>query len=107
MIDEQIEKLEKEISDKSESLTNLKAKKLRLEEGQPQAVADVLHEGLCRMNHTDGCGYEYESWSNVTNTSAGSKVRWLSKARKVIDFAEENKVPVKTLTDLIIATSGY
>ena len=27
-------------------------------------IADMLHAKLCRRNHSDGCGWEYESWDN-------------------------------------------
>lgn len=33
---------------------------------QPPAdyVAEMLHEALCRSNHTDGCGWLYSNWTS-------------------------------------------
>ena len=27
-------------------------------------IAEILHNGLCNTNHTDGCSWFYESWEN-------------------------------------------
>jgi len=29
-----------------------------------QSLADLIHNKVCVVNHTDGCGYFYESWEN-------------------------------------------
>jgi hypothetical protein len=43
------------------------------------------------MNHTDGCGWHYESWSNLGTYS--SRLRYLEKAREILkDFTFEQAV---------------
>jgi len=54
-------------------------------------LAEVLHEKQCHMNHTDGCGWHYESWSNLGTYS--SRLRYLEKAREILkDFTFEQAV---------------
>lgn len=45
-----------------------------------QVVADILHSAVCKINHTDGCGYHYEDWK----TPRDSREMWLKRAEKFI-----------------------
>ena len=45
-----------------------------------EKVAEVLHSVLCKMNHTDQCSWDYESWK-----SPGSKRQYfLTKSKKLL-----------------------
>ena len=50
-------------------------------------IAEFLHEKLCLRNHTDGCGWYYESWDNYQN--GYSKKRYFKMATELMsDFSE-------------------
>jgi uncharacterized Fe-S cluster-containing MiaB family protein len=56
-----------------------------------QRLADIIHDKLCRWNHTDGCGYFYESW----NQPGASRSEYLQKANrilKVTDFETAKRI---------------
>lgn len=55
-------------------------------------VANALHEKMCRWNHTDGCSYHYEKWSNPGH----AKSKYLKKAQAMLAKAD-----VKTVLALI------
>lgn len=61
-----------------------------LESGSPIAVATELHKTLCTWNHTDGCGWEYESWERPGQT----RQEWLNKAHAFIALAAKEGVPL-------------
>lgn len=71
---EKIKDLEKELAD-------LK-KRQKIEESLPpdKKLAELLHERLCILNHTDGCGWEYESWDNI----GYSRKSYLDQAKKIL-----------------------
>jgi len=78
-------------------LTELKAERARLDReiaaeenfekrlagNDAYAIADLLHDKLCHQNHVDGCGYEYETWSEKILVR---KAEWLVKAHKLVEL---------------------
>ena len=72
--DKKIEELEKEIKE-------LKKKKTEFElMNDNERLAEILHSKLCRSNHTDGCGWYYESWENV----GYARKQYLDKANGIL-----------------------
>jgi hypothetical protein len=56
---------------------------------------------MCTHNHTDGCGWHYESWEEGLKGKGWSKTQYIKKARKmlkIVDYATAVKV-VKALRD--------
>jgi hypothetical protein len=55
-------------------------------------LAEILHEKQCHWNHTDGCGWFYEKWTdNLGEYSA--RLNYLAKAREILkDFTFEQAV---------------
>lgn len=43
-------------------------------------LAEIIHKKTCRFNHTDGCGWEYESWSKVGTT----RLSYVKKAEAIL-----------------------
>ena len=60
-----------------------------------QRLADAMHSIRCHWNHTDMCGYDYESWEKPGST----RERWLKRAQGVIDRG----IPVKVATEVVEA----
>jgi hypothetical protein len=76
------------MTDHTEEIAELEQRVRRLKEEQrafnnlskAQKIADALHGKLCRQNHTDGCGWGYESWDKPGH----AKKRYLDAAEKVL-----------------------
>jgi hypothetical protein len=91
-----------EIDKKRAELKELEAE-LKNFESLPEEckLADVIHEEMCTHNHTDGCGWHYESWEEGLKGKGWSKTQYIKKARKmlkIVDYATAVKV-VKALRD--------
>ena len=50
-------------------------------------LAEILHDKMCHANHTDGCGWGYES-----NWQHGVHNEYLTKARRLLRIAKFNKL---------------
>lgn len=64
-----------------------------------QRLAESLHTLGCRYNHTDGCGWEYDSWATWREDDTyNARTRYLQKAREVRallpEFTDEQIVRV-------------
>lgn len=62
-----------------------------------QKIADILHENLCDQEHTERCGWFYDSWENPHY----DRNKWYKKAEKVSE--KFNADQVKQMFDLIYA----
>ena len=74
-LNEEISKLEKQIkiiNDIKNEIKNLT---------DAQKLANILHKKKCKHNHTDGCGWYYESWENP----GFCRKEWLGKAEKLLE----------------------
>ena len=77
-----VEKLEKEILSLGQKLSAAKQKRRELDALDPdKRLAVFLHEKFCRINHTDGCSWSYESGDAAWNGHAHSS--WLKHAQEV------------------------
>jgi len=82
---------DQEIADLEAKLAKARNEKATFEAlDEPKQLATLLHEKLCRWNHTDGCAWEYdEDWERWDR-----KV-WLDKALtllNLVDFEDAMKV---------------
>lgn len=57
-----------------------------------QALAEIWHEKHCHMNHTDMCGWGYESWTKPGWT----RNRYLDAVRRLTD---EERIAVENYPD--------
>jgi hypothetical protein len=73
---EKIKKLEDELA---------QAKKEQVEFNaltEEQRLAEIIHSKMCHWNHTDGCGWFYDKWSD--NRHNGYRVEYLNKAIAIL-----------------------
>ena len=78
-----VEKLEKEILGLEQKLSAAKQKRQELDALDPaKRMAIFLHEKFCRINHTDGCSWFYESGDTAWSGHAHSS--WLKHAQEVM-----------------------
>lgn len=76
--------------DNSKQITELEEKLARLKSEQEEydllsedkKLAEFIHQQTSRFNHTDGCGWFYESWRQPSGTRAG----YLKKAQNILQF---------------------
>ena len=75
----------KKIKELEEEISKLKAEQAELMVlPENKQLAEALHKKLCRWNHTDGCGWFYESWEKP----GFSRNDWLNKAREVLKVTD-------------------
>lgn len=69
-------------------------------EGLPKSkqLAEMLHHKLCKADHTDQCGWCYESWDKMRGQYSERR-RYLEKAEKILQIAKFDTV-VKILNEL-------
>jgi hypothetical protein len=79
-INKQIEALEKQKKELERKLEE--AKSLT----PAQQLAEILHSKICHWNHTDGCGWHYESWINP----GYSRKEYLEKAKGILEEVDFN-----------------
>lgn len=77
-IDKKIEDLQKQIEKLKEEKSSLEAMP------DEQRLAEALHKKLCHLNHTDCCGWDYESWNNI----GFSRNIYLQKAKTVLTITD-------------------
>ena len=78
--------------DYTDEIKRLRAKADELEEAQKEhnlksediRLAEYIHSKTCRSNHTDGCGWGYESWDGSTPSGNRTRSRYLEKARTIL-----------------------
>lgn len=49
-----------------------------------QQLALTLHSSQCHLNHTDGCGWEYEVHKGVDDWGGSTHLRWEKKAAEAM-----------------------
>lgn len=61
-------------------------------------LAEALHQRFCHWNHTDGCGWHYEKWSDTLRMNSSRKP-YLDMARRVLkEFTFEQALKFLELT---------
>lgn len=89
--------------DNSEEIKELKDKIEKLEVEQKTfdnlsdeiKLAELIHENTCRFNHTDGCGWFYEKWSNIKDGDNSARGGYLKKAinlLRVVSFDKASEI---------------
>jgi len=79
----------KELRAKADELEKLDKENSKLPE--EYRLANIIHSKQCRWNHSDGCGWHYESWDKIGN----SRQRYIDKAKVIlveVDFETAYKV---------------
>lgn len=90
------EALQKKLAELTKEVTEIKDELLRREELAPEyRLAEELHNVLCSINHTDGCGWFYEVSNGVPNWHGWAHARYLEKARKLL--VEVNSDPKEVM----------
>jgi hypothetical protein len=65
--------------------SQIDAEKKRLSSMTPeQKLAEALHDAVCTWNHTDGCGWYYETWKMERGVNS-EHARYLKKVRDLDD----------------------
>ena len=77
-LESKIDKLKKEKEDLEKSIRKSRFDSFTIE------VAELLHEKLCHVNHTDMCSWYYGEWDDETLNYA--KEFYYEKAKKLIEF---------------------
>jgi len=73
----------KEIEELENKIKILKEEKKSHDLLRPaQKLATIIHDKTCRSNHTDGCGWDYESWEGLNKNSTRNS--YLEKANRIL-----------------------
>ena len=85
-IEKKIEKLNQEIKKAQAELAIATAEKKRLDAlGPAYALAEYLHSKTCTLNHTDACGWFYETWGQGEQWTKARYLTWAKRIIKAID----------------------
>lgn len=96
---EQIDRLDREITEKQGQLNGLNGRMRGLVVGEPRAIAETIHESECHSNHTDGCSWFYEKWEEAERGQGYAKTRYLAAAKTLIEWAAENALPLDKVVE--------
>lgn len=90
--------IDRKIIELQAQIDKLAAEKKRLQTLAPdKRLAEALHSLQCNWNHTDGCGWFYETdWKDIWTNKNSSHAHYLEKARKVM-----NALPDMNVEDII------
>lgn len=96
----------KELEDEIERLR--KADAAFLSQTPEQQLAVTLHSMLCRHNHIDGCGWEYEynDKERATNWGGYAHSAYLEKARKITEFCNRLSITPDDVIGLLRMING-
>lgn len=106
---EEIARLRKE----ADALEN--ADKAFSELPEDQQLAITLHNMLCRQNHTDGCGWEYEyiekpkGWTgpSAPDWNGWTHKRYLEKAQVMQACCKKNHIPVDVAIEVLNIAQSF
>ncbi len=80
-----VREAQRKVEQAQRALREALAEKTRVESLTPErALAEHLHEAMCRWNHTDGCSWLYETSRGNVNWSGYAHNEWLGKAKEVM-----------------------
>ena len=79
-----------------------------MKESELEQFADAIHSANCHCNHTDHCGWYYESWENPGWT----RKDYLNRAKAVITILTEHNggesnIDIGVLIAVIEAAGKY
>lgn len=76
------EDIAKKIDSYRKEIEKLEAEQDRLDSlPADKRLAEQLHSAFCTWNHTDGCGWQYESWANPGR----ARTQWLKRAHAAME----------------------
>lgn len=81
------------IAEAEEKIRKAKAELVELSTiPEDERLADSLHSMLCNWNHTDGCGWYYETKNKHADWNGYHHKHWLGKARKLMSRCKEHGI---------------
>ncbi len=79
----EVEDLMKKVIVKGDTFKHLPvADTQRLKE---ELFADAIHSKECKLNHTDGCSYHYDTWEKARKGLGYSKKEYLEKVKRILN----------------------
>lgn len=97
-----IPQVEKEIATLQAKIDKERARLAKLT--PTQVIADRLHTMVCRSNHMDACGWDWEQWENVK--SGQTKYRYLERAKEIEKYAAEKNLSVDNMFEIFELARG-
>ena len=83
----QIETINKQIADLENQKKEIEYKLDNIKKLAPEKqLAELLHSKQCHWNHTDGCGWYYESWDKPGH----SRTEYLNTANNILKEVDFN-----------------
>lgn len=87
----------------------IQARKAQLEEARKELTANspaknlaiLLHDKLCRWNHTDGCGWHYDVNKGIHNWNGHDHKEYLLKAELVLAGLDREPVTTENIERFI------
>lgn len=67
------------------------------EERKLQVLCDEVHGLLCHWNHTDGCGYYYESWDRPGH----AKNEEMKRVQRLMDAGFKDITAIRNIIKLL------
>lgn len=84
-INQKLEEKRNQLEQLKTEIDKLEAEKKQFNAMKPEyKLADILHTKMCRQNHTDGCGWFYESWERI----GSSRKSYIEKAKNILTNVE-------------------
>lgn len=103
-----VTEIEKEIAKRKVELDKLQC---QLNEAKSESLeiqlAKQLHSMVCSWNHTEGCGWYYESKNGVEDWNGHVHGEYLKRARILIHRCEKENISVDTAIELYKFVRGY
>lgn len=99
---QELEKARKQQAELAAKIKELEVAKEVLDNSAPEhKLAIMLHDGLCRYNHTDGCAWHYQIKKGIHDWSGFEHQQYLNRARTLVRRCENIGVDIEK-TELII-----
>lgn len=93
------QEIQAEIDRLEAELKRIQMEKKKLE-SPLQELAILLHDKLCRWNHTDGCGWYYQiSNENGHDWCGYEHGRYLTKARNISKLCAKHDIKIETVLE--------
>lgn len=84
-LEEMERKLRTQMNEVAEKVRAAKAEKRSMEKDALKPLTIKAHGILCGYNHTDGCGWGYESHNGIHDWEAQTHARWLEHVEKWLE----------------------
>lgn len=90
-----------EIARRKQELAELETQ-LEVAKNEPEDIqlARQLHNLLCQWNHTDGCGWYYESKNKKEDWAGQAHARYLSKARMLTHQCKTKNISTQNAIEI-------